>query len=100
MNIISRKTRTDEWGPDFDASAGEVLLQELVKNGPMLVTEIHRIADEKGVTNAMLRRAKANLRLIALKPNGFNGQVWATEDWGLTYTASILELWNLKTGHS
>jgi hypothetical protein len=60
-------TVTNNITSDHNVRLAEVLLQGLVKEGPMSIKEIKRIAKEEGISHSALLKAKAKLGIKTRK---------------------------------
>jgi hypothetical protein len=83
---VSRVRRSDEWGPDFDASAREAFLLSLVIYGPIPIEKVEQIAGQEGISGAVIRRAASNLGLIVFTEYCYPVLYWGLADWVLKDT--------------
>lgn len=83
---VSRVRRSDEWGPNFDASAGEAFLLSLVIYGPIPIDKAKQVAAQEGVSPAVVSRAASNLGLIVFTEWMDATFYWGLVDWVLQHT--------------
>jgi hypothetical protein len=83
LPTVSRVRRSDQWGPNFDASAGEAFLLSLVIYGPIPMEKAKQVAAQEGISPG---RAASNLGLIVFTEWMDATWYWGLADWVLQNT--------------